>query len=459
LRTKNCSFFLHPCGKVARIREKIGFLGKSTVLIQFSVENYRSIRERQTLSMTASRYFKDLEDSNTFDAGLGSDFPRLLRTAVIYGPNAAGKTSLVQAMNFMETLVLSSAKDMQAGEKLGVEPFALSASTRQAPSEFEIALIEGGVRYQFGFCATKERVTEEWLFAYPNGHLQKWYQRVYDPHSDSYAFKFSPSFTGGRKRSDWKSQTRPNALFLSTAVMLNNEQLKPVFSWFQERVATVGTVNSFVTSSYTSRVCIEDTELRRRVVDFLNVADLGVEDIKVSSRRFSAEFLPDDMSPALREDVLSRMKDRTFHDVTFLHKDPDTGEVVGLDEEFESDGTRGLYAFAGPWLDVLDHDRVLIVDELDTSLHPLIVHQLVRLLNQHNSKAQLIFTTHDTSILSQRILRRDQIWFVDKGPKKATKLYSLADFSVRDQEAIEKGYLAGRYGAIPFLKDVEFHGQ
>ncbi|KVL19097.1 hypothetical protein WJ45_28600 [Burkholderia ubonensis] len=428
------------------------------MLIQFSVENFGSIRDRQTLSMTASRYFKDLDDGNTFDSGLGEGFPRLLRSAVIYGPNAAGKTTIVQAMNFVENLVIGSAKDMQANEKLLLEPYRLSSATRNAPSEFEIAIIEDGVRYQFGFAATKDQVVEEWLFAYPNGHLQKWYQRVFDFESGVYEYKFSPSFLGGRKRADWKEQTRANALFLSTAILLNNEQLKPVFDWFQRRVATLGRNELFSTSAYTSRECLRDPEKRKRVVSFLNLADLGVEDLNVSTRSFTPDVLPSDLSPSVREGILKEMKDRTFHDVTYLHRDPESGELIPLEEELESDGTRGLYAFAGPWLDVIDHDRVLFVDELDTSLHPLIVHQLVRLLNQAGTKAQLIFTTHDTTILSQHILRRDQIWFVDKGPSKATRLYSLADFSVREQEAIEKGYLSGRYGAIPFLKDFGIHG-
>jgi hypothetical protein len=429
------------------------------VLIQFSVENFGSIRERQTLSMTASRYFKDLEETNTFDAGLGDDFPRLLRTAVIYGPNAAGKTTLIQAMNFVENFVMDSAKDAQANDEVGVEPFRLAASTRDMPSEFEIAVIEDGVRYQFGFAATKERVVEEWLFAYPNGHMQKWYHRVFDSSAGAYAYKFSPSFMGGRKRADWKAQTRDNALFLSTSILLNNEQLKPVFNWFQKRVATLGRAELFATAGYTSRICVQDPEKRKRVVSFLNLADLGVEDLTVSPHSFSPDSLPSDLPASVRDDIVKNMKDRTLHDVTYLHRDPESGELVGLAEELESDGTRGLYAFAGPWMDVLDNSRVLFVDELDTSLHPLIVHQLVRSLNRVGTKAQLIFTTHDTSILSQRILRRDQIWFVDKGPSKATKLYSLGDFSVREQEAVEKGYLTGRYGAIPFLKDLELHGQ
>jgi AAA15 family ATPase/GTPase len=432
------------------------------VLIQFSVENFRSIRERQTLNMAASRYFKDLEDANTFHAGLPGDFPRLLKSAVIYGPNAAGKTSIVEAIAFMEGMVLHSAKGSQAGEKIEVAPFALSASTRNADSEFEIALVADGVRYQFGFRANTERITEEWLFAFPNGHLQKWYQRAFDAPTGQYVYKFSPLFAGGRKRTDWKEQTRANALFVSTAIQLNNEQLKPFFDWFQEKIAVLGKHTAlnipFVTSGDTNSICIEDDVRRKRVVDFLNLADLSIEDLKITSHRFSADSLPEDMPPAMRDEMTRHMKDQTFHDVAFLHRDLESGELVSLDEQVESDGTRGLYAFAGPWLDVIDNDRVLIVDEIDTSLHPLIVHQLVRLLQTQGKRAQLVFTTHDTSIMSAKVMRRDQIWFVERGTAKSTRLYSLAEFSVREQEAIEKGYLGGRYGAIPLLRDLRFDG-
>jgi uncharacterized protein len=212
----------------------------------------------------------------------------------------------------------------------------------------------------------------------------------------------------------------------------------------------------FVTSGYTSSLCLEDSERRRREVDFLNLADLSIEDLKITSHRFSADALPEDMSPAMRDEMTRHMKDQTFHDVVFLHRDLESGELISLDEQVESNGTRGLYAFACPWLDVMDNDRVLIVDELDTSLHPLIVHQLVRLLQTQGKHAQLVFTTHDTSIMSAKLLRRDQIWFVERGSAKSTRLYSLAEFSVREQEAIEKGYLGGRYGAIPFLRDLRF---
>jgi hypothetical protein len=249
---------------------------------------------------------------------------------------------------------------------------------------------------------------------------------------------------------------------VSTAIQLNNEQLKPFFDWFQEKIAVLGrhtALNTpFVTSNYTNSICIEDDARRKRVVDFLNLADLSIEDLKITSHRFSPDSLPEDMPPLMRDEMMRHMKDQTFHDVAFLHRDLESGDLVSLDEQVESDGTRGLYAFAGPWLDVMDNDRVLIVDELDTSLHPLIVHQLVRLLQTQGKHAQLVFTTHDTSIMSAKVMRRDQVWFVERGTTKSTRLYSLAEFSVREQEAIEKGYLGGRYGAIPFLRDLTFNG-
>jgi uncharacterized protein len=132
---------------------------------------------------------------------------------------------------------------------------------------------------------------------------------------------------------------------------------------------------------------------------------------------------------------------------------------VPFDLDDESDGTQALFAFASRWLALLENDEILFVDEIDTSLHPLLVHHLVKLLHCSASKAQLVFTTHDTTLLSQRMMRTDQVWFVEKDQQQSTRLYSLADFSPRSNEALEKGYLSGRYGAIPFLSELDFYGE
>lgn len=426
------------------------------MLIDFSVTNYRSIRERQTLSMAASAYFKELEALNTFDAGTGEKAPRLLRSAVLYGPNASGKSTLIQALDFMQDRVLHSQKESQAGDEIDTVPFKLSAASRADDSEFEIAFVERGVRYEYGFRCNRQRFTEEWLYAYPQGRAQKWFHRVFDAEVGKDVYRFSSLFAGERKRQDWKDLTRSNALFLSTAIQLNNEQLRPVFDWFQHRLRVVASTSE-LHAGYTVSRCKDDGE-KAKVVEFMNSADLSIADIRLKETPLSAELLPKGFPAQVKEELLQKAKGQQFTSVKFVHADTATGEPIEFTENEESDGTRALFAFAGPWLDVTENERVLVVDELDTSLHPLLVQHLVKLLHHTGSQAQLIFTTHDTTLLSQKLLRRDQVWFMEKDETRATQLYPLSKFSPRENEAVERGYLNGRYGGIPFLKDLDFYG-
>ena len=425
------------------------------MLIEFSVTNYRSILERQTLNMAASTYFKELESLNTFIPDQDDGVPRLLRSSVLYGPNASGKSTLIQALQFVKSQILNSQKESQAGDAIDVVPFKLTAASRVADSEFEITFIEQGVRYEYGFCCNRERFTEEWLIAYPLGRAQKWFHRVFDAESGKDAYKFSSSFLGGKKRHDiWKEQTRTNALFFSTAIQLNNEQLKPAFDWFKQRLRVFDSVGG-LSPSYTLQRCGKDED-RQRVVAFMNSADLSIADIQLKETVFSADSLPKGMPAAIKDEFIKDMAGRKLVEPRFFHKDVNTAEIVEFEGSEESDGTLALFAFAGPWLDVIENERVLVVDELDTSLHPLLVHHLVKRLHHEGTKAQLIFTTHDTTLLSPKLLRRDQVWFMEKNDKSATRLYPLSDFSPRENEAIERGYLNGRYGGIPFLKDLDF---
>ncbi len=423
------------------------------MLVQFSVENYRSVKDLCELSMVASRYYKENEEENTFQTGI-ADCPRLLKSVVIYGPNGAGKSTILGAMKFLETFVLNSASKSQAGEEINVTPFRLSKSTRDKPSNFEIIFIEEGVRYEYGLCANTERVTEEWLFAFPNGVAQKWFHRVYEPDSDTYAYKYSKHFEGGRMRGGWQKQTRQNASYLSTAIQLNNEQLSPVYNWFFRRLATLRPDG--LSSEFTAENCLKK-EFRNSVIEFINSADIPLSNIEVETLKYMDMKFPDSIPTAFREELTRSLKDKEYHDVNFIRVD-DAGEAVRFKLNEESEGTQGLFNFAGPWLDVITNNRVLFVDELDSSLHPLIVHHLVDILHKSGSNAQIIFTTHDTTILSQKILRRDQIWLLRKNKLNASELYPLSDYKIRDGEAIEKGYLSGRYGAVPFIKDMNFNG-
>jgi len=423
------------------------------MLIEFSVTNYRSFLTTQSLTLTANTA-TELQEENSFVSPVSS-LPRLLRSAVVYGPNAAGKSNLVQAIAFMKGFVLSSAKESQEGEKIDATQFLFNRQSSQNPSELEILFIQDGIRYQYGFAVTSERVTGEWLFAYPEGRAQKWFERNFDPETQKDIWYFGPKFTGRRKV--WQEATRNNALFLSTAIQLNNEQVKPVFNWFDRKLRVIGQ-GANISPGFSADEC-EKEEKKKKILKFMNAADLSITDISLEKKDFSMDDLPPDMPQSIKEEIAKDHKGKKLTRLFFMHPSSENGEDVPLDFDEESAGTRKLFALAGPWLDVLDNGFVFFVDELDTSLHPIMVRFLLNLFhnpetNRHN--AQLVFTTHDTTVLDQTLMRRDQVWFVEKDAENTTRLYPLSDYKPRKGEALQKGYLYGRYGALPFPGELRF---
>lgn len=423
------------------------------MLIELSVANFRSFRETQTFSLVKGRG-EEMAETNTFEAGAVNPF-RLLRSAAVYGPNASGKSNLLLALSTMERIVLQSATSMQRGDKLPVTPFRLSPETRDQPSEFEVMFLVDGVRYQYGFAATADRVHEEWLLAYPKGRAQRWFSRAWDAEAQHYDWELGSNLTGEKQL--WQKSTRGNALFLSTAVQLNSEQLQPVFDWFKStlRVSNVGGWGP----SFSALQC--ESSHKREIMDFLRAADLNIDDVLVEAKPFDREELPDDMPESLREVIAGDLEGKKVINIRTVRKGAD-GESVVFDFEEESDGTQQLFSFAGPWLDSLANGYVLFIDELHDSLHPHLVQFLVQLFHdpETNPKsAQLIFTTHETSILNQEVFRRDQIWFCEKNNSQATELFPLTDFSPRKgRENLEAAYLSGRYGALPFVRSLKRTG-
>jgi hypothetical protein len=418
------------------------------MLIEFSATNYRSIRSTQVLSMAASKYYKGLEDTNILATEVGG-LPPLVRSAVIYGPNAAGKSNLLRALQFMQLFVLQSHAH-QEGQNIATAPFALSSESRGEPSEFEIFFVQDNVRYQFGFAVNASRVVREWLLAFPEGKAQRWYERTVDPISQKEEWYFGSKFTG--RRQVWQEATRKNALFLSTAIQLNNEQLKPVFHWFQNKLALILPGNE-INLQFSIDQCAND-EGKQQVMEFMAAADLGIAGVELKKLTLSAEMLPPEMPQPVRDQIL-----RDGISVVHFQHRTKSGENVSFPIHEESSGTQKFFAYVGPWMDLLAKGRVLFVDELDTSLHPLMVRFLIGLIqdpkiNRHN--AQLVFTTHDTSVLDADLFRRDQIWFFEKDREQTSRLYPLSDFSPRKGEALEKGYLKGRYGALPFIGELSF---
>ncbi len=423
------------------------------MLIEFNVKNFRSICETQTLSLVAGTG-KELQNQNTFPSGLTAA-PRLLRSGVIYGPNAAGKSNIMRAINFMQKFVLTS-QALQEGQSINAAPFLLNSKNRLEPSEFEVTFVQDKVRYQYGFAVNNLRVTHEWLLAFPEGRPQRWFERTFISQENRYGWHFATkTFNGPSHLLDiWKRATRQNGLFLSTAIQLNNEQLKPVFNWFQQKLAILRPGLKINMQSSIDQCASE--EGKKRMMEFMNAADLGIHDINLQKQNAKTITVKFDAEKSVSTQSVAESEVTT---VNFIHKIHDTQELIPINLPEESDGTQKLFAIAGPWLEVLTKGLILFVDELDTSLHPLMVRFLINLVNNPDvnvNNAQLVFTTHDTSILDTDIYRRDQVWFVEKDSESATKLYPLSDFSPRKKEALENGYLKGRYGALPYIGEFKF---
>lgn len=422
------------------------------MLIEFSVKNYRSFWGTQTLSMSAGST-KDLQDENTF-APPEEGLPRLIRSAVVYGANGSGKSNLIKAFDFMQEFVLSSSKESQEGEKIRRKPFLLHTDGPSQESEFEVVFVQDGTRYQYGFSVTETRVTHEWLLVYPGNRVQRWFERSYNPEKEKEKWYFGAKFSG--KKKTWQESTRSNALFLSTAVQLNSEQLQSVYRWFQ-RLVIIGH-GERVERDFTTGNC-EDEETCKDILGFLKGAGIDVDEITIKERKLDRLKFPPDMPDGIKSLLQKDLLGRSVKEVFFKHQlmNSDNSALFPLTEE--SDGTQKLFSYAAPWLDLLHNGRVLIVDELDNSFHPHLVRYLLRLI--HNTEknlanGQLIFSTHDTSILDSKILRRDQIWFMEKDSARATQLFPLTDFHPRKNEALEHGYLQGRFGALPYIGEVKF---
>lgn len=415
------------------------------MLVDFRVKNFRSLRDEQTISLVASKD-TTLLDLNTMPSGI-KVAPTLLRSVAIYGPNAGGKSNLIKALQYMRAVVIESASVMQPSQTFNVQPFQFDTESIVQPIEFEVTFILGGVRHQYGFELNSQRITREYLLVYKAFKPQQWFARHYDEVTGKDIYEFGTGLKG--PKAVWEGATRPNALFLSMAVQLNSEQLRPIFDWFLNQLAIFNEITPL--GQQFSVEMLRRPEGKRAICDFLISADISISDIEVITRKVSGQAVHFDMAAGKTE---LRNEEQEVSELLFHHVTDQGRAVFSLSDE--SMGTRNLLFLTGPVLDILDKGMTLLVDELDSSLHPLLVRRLVELFQSptiNKKGAQLIFTTHDTSLLNPELFRRDQIWFVEKDQDQASKVYPLSDFSPRKNEALENGYLMGRYGALPFLRD------
>jgi predicted ATPase len=426
------------------------------VLIEFRVANHRSVRDEQVLTFESGR---PIDKSDGRPRRIEGHLSRILPVAVLYGANASGKSNVLGALAFMREAVIESHRSWPPEEGVPREPFAWGPSNA-APSLFEVTLLLDGVRYQYGFVSSDERFLEEWLYAWPKGKKQIWFER------DGDKFKFRERFKGENKLIE--EVTRPNALFLSAAVQHRHEQLRPLYTWFRSlepiNLNRRASAPRQIISEMTVARLLESTNLRNshqqklfdepddttilleRFRDLLRSADVGIVDLKAD-----------------RSTADSTHRRLGVPQISLKHTCQYPDSWLALQEE--SKGTRTLFNIGLPILQAVERGGMVVVDELEASLHPSLAMQLVSQFNLPSSNpknAQLLFTTHDTNLLGttlgEPVLRRDQVWLTEKGPDGASILYPLTDFKPRKEENLERGYLQGRYGAIPFLGNLSLSG-
>jgi AAA15 family ATPase/GTPase len=414
------------------------------MLIEFSVANFLSFKEQVTFSMVASSD-DALEDSNVFAEGR----KRLLKSAVVYGANASGKSNLLNAMSFMRHMVLSSSKDTQANEEIDIAPFMLSADCEGKPSFFEIIFFHNKLTYRYGFEADRKKIHSEWLFSVPATKEAELFVR-----EDGQIKWNRTRFKEGR---DLAGKTRENALFLSVCAQFNGDISKDILLWFRN-FRFISGLSDYAYLGVTIDK-LKEPEQKHRIMEMTRIADLNIHDLDGREEKLTIEKLPMDMPDEIKRDIIKQgiteVELKTVHRKYGKDKE-EVGFVVFDLEENESGGTQKFLSMAGPLLDTLETGKVLVIDELDARLHPLLSRAMITLLNSsaNSKKAQLIFASHDTSLLTNKFFRRDQIWFTEKDVYGVTSLYSLIELrGVRKEASFGKDYILGKYGAIPFIGD------
>ena len=374
------------------------------MLLEFSVGNFLSFKTKTTLSLAATS-IKEHIDTNIFS----TERLDLLKGAVVYGANASGKSNFIRAMSTMRRLVIQSF-DQSSADELDVTPFLLSTETEKDPSFFEAVFIIDNIRYRYGFEVNNKQVHAEWLF------------------EDQF----------------------------------NGKIAKKIMLWFSNFI----TISGLTHEGYKGVTfgMLENKQTSPKLLNFYKTLDMGFDNISVNKKPFDPKELPNEMPEGFVKQLITDLEGAFKIDIKTIHKKYDNENKVVGHVEFdmrsqESSGTNKIFNISGPVFDVLNDGGVLVVDELDASLHPLLTLAVTRLFNskQFNpNNAQLIFATHDTNLLYYGNYRRDQIYFIEKDQFGASDMYSLVEYkedgkTIRKDRSFEKDYIEGRYGAIPFI--------
>lgn len=398
------------------------------MLVNFTFKNFRSFRDEMTLSMEAAS-IQELSG-----AVVKSCDEELLPVAVMYGANSSGKSNVLKALKAMRDVLLNSVK-LNPKDKLDAEPFCLDLTSAEEPISFEIQFTLNGSKFRYGFDYTANEILAEWLYEKRVG------EREFELFLRSgNEFKISKTrFAEGNGKQD---ATPSNRLFVSLVAQLNGKLSQSILDWFSS-IEYISGMDGKEYADRTLRKIMYREQGDDEIMSLLHQTKLGFNGIEVSASL----------------DDKYTMDSKTVHNIF-----DNNGEIVGQrsfpTDKMESEGTKKMIEIAGPLVDAILSGKILVVDELDAKLHPFLTRKIIGLFmdNEINRNgAQLIFATHDTNLLNLQYLRRDQIWFTEKDKTDSTELYSLVEFrddagnKVRNDRNIEKDYINGRYGAIPFM--------
>jgi uncharacterized protein len=433
------------------------------MLLKFRCKNFRSIREEQELSLVAAKTRSDEKDESLIITPL--DNLCLLRSAVIYGPNASGKSNVLDAFAAFRRIVSDSWRSWKPNGPIPeFDPFLLDETSKEGETEFQLtfSITDRIYRYSFSF---DQRVFREESLIDTTGNNKILFHRSSElPGMKFPSRNLGKSSAAKRHLESIEHDVRPNSLFLSAAAQKAHPILSPIYASLSESFRALHWKNLKGRETYTREKCT-DANYKAKILALIRFADGGINDILISRRD-----MPEDqrkmisaVMTALREtDPEAHTKAPpeigefpSISEIEMVHAGA-SGRSYALEESKESDGTRAYFSAIGPILDALEEGSVLLIDEIETSLHPKLTRELVRIFNsaEFNKKgAQFIFTTHDTNLLDLDLMRRDQIWFTQKDREGATELYPLSSFQPRTSQNIEAGYLGGRFGALPFLDE------
>jgi AAA15 family ATPase/GTPase len=418
------------------------------MLIEFSVANFLSIKDRQTLRLDASG-ISDYPE-RVFDAGRH----KLLRSAAIYGANASGKSNMLKAIGTMG-LVLKTSAQRQSTDDIPVTPFRLNTETINQPTYFEIVFLINQSQFRYGFEADVNTVKAEWLFEAKKVQEKVLFLRQGDN------IDVSKEFKEGR---GLEERTRENALFLSVCDQFNGTLAKHILNWFRHVIYTSG-IDHDIHRKHLLKL-LDAPNVQAELTSIINSVNFGFATIGLQKGAMDEDYLS-----GLSEENQQRFYDLLGGEQTVgiktAHKQYDTNNQIAgyvtLDlTEDESSGTNKFFDLLAPIYLALERPGLLVIDELDAKLHPLLTQAIIRLFNNpktNPNNAQLIFATHDTNLLTYGAFRRDQIWFTEKDQYGATSFYSLVEYQeedgtkVRKDRSFETDYIQGRYGAIPYIGD------